>query len=45
MSLEGHLGNFKRVILISSSKDKYVSWHSARIENFNKDRLKQFTFV
>jgi uncharacterized pyridoxamine 5'-phosphate oxidase family protein len=44
MSLSGQLTNFKKVILVSSLRDKYVSWHSARLENYNKDLLKQITF-
>ena len=31
LSLKGRLSNFKKVILVASSHDKYVSWHSARI--------------
>ena len=31
ISLSGALTNFKKVIFVSSRKDKYVSWHSARI--------------
>jgi selenocysteine-specific translation elongation factor len=43
--MAGQLSNFKRVVVVASSRDKYVSWHSARIENFNKDVLKQYTFI
>ena len=45
MSSKGSLGNFKKVIFVSSRKDKYVSWHSARVENYSKDHLKQYTFI
>jgi len=31
LSKEGHLRHFKKVILLSSSEDSYVAWHSARI--------------
>ena len=31
MSLSGTLANFKKAIFVSSRKDKYVSWHSARV--------------
>jgi len=45
LSQIGHLSNFKRVILVSSVHDKYVSWHSARLEVFNKDQLQQYNFI
>ena len=32
-------------MLVSCNKDKYVSWHSSRIECYNKDFLKERTFV
>ncbi len=44
-SKSGSLCNFKKVVLVASSHDKYVSWHSARIQNYNKDVLKQKTFI
>lgn len=31
LSKEGHLRYFRRIILLSSYEDNYVSWHSARI--------------
>lgn len=30
-SKSGSLANFKKVVLVSSVNDKYVSWHSARL--------------
>ena len=45
LSESGNLGNFKKVFLVSSIYDKYVSWHSARLENYNKDLLKKINFV
>lgn len=45
MSVSGSLANFRKVVLVASSKDKYVSWHSARLENMNRDFLKQYTFI
>lgn len=32
MSQIGHLRNFRKIILVSSSEDSYVAWHSARLE-------------
>lgn len=31
LSEKGHLQNFQKIILLSSSEDSYVPWHSARI--------------
>jgi hypothetical protein len=31
LSRSGHLRYFRKVILLSSFEDSYVSWHSARI--------------
>lgn len=31
LSQTGHLHNFQKIILLSSSEDSYVPWHSARI--------------
>lgn len=31
MSSTGGLSNFRKIALVSSNRDKYVSWHSARI--------------
>lgn len=31
LSQNGHLRGFQKVILLSSSEDRYVSWHSARV--------------
>jgi hypothetical protein len=31
LSRSGHLRYFRKVILLSSFEDNYVSWHSARI--------------
>ena len=45
MSVDGNLSNFKKVILVSSCKDKYVSWHSARIEKYSENILKPLTFI
>ena len=32
--------NFKKVILLSSSEDSYVPWHSARIEYYDGSESK-----
>ena len=32
LSQEGHLRSFRKIILVSSSEDSYVGWHSARLE-------------
>lgn len=45
MSESGSLANFKKIVLVASNRDKYVSWHSARLENMNRDFLKQYTFI
>ena len=45
MSIDGNLSNFKKIVLVSSCKDKYVSWHSARIEKYSDKVLKPLTFV
>jgi hypothetical protein len=31
LAREGHLRDFKKIILLSSFEDTYVTWHSARI--------------
>lgn len=45
LSVNGSLKKFRKVVLVASNRDKYVSWHSARIENYNKDFLKSYTFI
>jgi hypothetical protein len=35
LSRDGHLRNFKKIVLVSSSEDSYVAWHSARIEYYD----------
>lgn len=45
LSVDSPLSAFKKVILLSSVHDKYVSWHSARLEDYNKDPLKQPNFI
>ena len=34
LSREGHLRDFRKVIVVSSSEDSYVAWHSARMEYY-----------
>jgi hypothetical protein len=37
LSETGSLKNFKKVILLSSCEDSYVSWHSARISHYRSE--------
>jgi pimeloyl-ACP methyl ester carboxylesterase len=45
LSQNAPLSSFKKLVFLSSVHDKYVSWHSARLEQYNKDPLKQFNFI
>lgn len=45
LSKQGSLKKFRKIILISSFEDNYVTWHSARISVHNNTKHKKTLFT